>query len=201
MALTQSFLWDMRLPLRLALRGLPLLLAVGLTTWSACDDEDAFVAPSRTPLDIWREDVRFIDATNVPEVQIDRFVEANAMDTVMTASGLVYQLDAAGGAERPSPGDSVVVNYKGYLVTGATFDQTFVEFGPQGFDIGNAPEQGRLIEAWEEGLQYMGRGGRMWMVARPDLAYGDSGRPRSGIPPSAVLLFEIELVDFVDRTP
>ena len=192
----------MRLSLRQYFRLPTLLLFAGAAALGACQEEDPFVQPTRTPLDIWEEDVQFIDATNVPQVQIDRFVEVNGItDTVVTETGLVYQLSDAGGSERPSPGDSVTVNYRGYLVTGFIFDETTVERGASTFRIGNTPEQGRLVEAWEEGMQYMGRGGRMWMIARPSLGYGNNGLPRARIPGSAVLVFEIELVDFVDMTP
>ena len=182
-------------------RLLTVALVACLGALSACDDEDnRFVIPDDSPLDIWRDDVEFVDATNVPQVQIDRFVEANDMDTVVTATGLIYQLDDAGGVGRPAPGDSVVVNYRGYFVTGQVFDETTVSRGSSGFNLGN-PAPNRLIEAWEEGLQYMGPGGRMWMVVRPSLGYGTAGRPRAGIPPSTVLIFEIDLVEVIDRTP
>ena len=184
----------MRIPVRQLLRSLPLLLAVCVTVVSACDEQDPFIVPDRSPLDIWRDDVQFVDATNVPQAQIDRFVAANNMDTLVTETGLVYQLDDPGGAERPSVGDSVTVDYRGYLVDGRIFDQTTVQ-GPAEFPLTN------LIDAWKEGIPLMGRGGRMWMVVRPSLGYGTGGNPRAGISGSSVIVFEIELVDFVDLTP
>lgn len=180
----------MQLSLGRYLRYLPVLLAVALTGLSACEDEDdRFVVPDRSPLDIWLDDVEFIDATNVPQVQIDRFVAANDIDTTVTETGLVYEMLAEGAGERPLPGASVTVNYRGYRVDGRIFQQSTVQ-GPATFSLDG------LIAAWSEGIPLMRRGGRMWMIVRPSLGYGSNGNPNAGIGGSTVIVFEIDLVDF-----
>jgi FKBP-type peptidyl-prolyl cis-trans isomerase len=50
-----------------------------------------------------------------------------------------------------------------------------------------------VIAGWTEGLQKVGKGGKIKLYVPPQLGYGDDGRP--GIPPGAVLIFDIELLD------
>ena len=184
----------MSLPVSRLLRSLPLALAVGLTVFSACDEEEPrFVRPNTNPLDIWidRDEINFIDATNVPQVQIDRFVAANDIDTTVTASGLVYEMLEEGSGRGPSVTDTAIINYRGYRVNGQIFDQTTVEPGASRLAVN------RFIPGWVEGLQLMRPGGRMWMLVRPSLGYGTRGIPDRGVGPTEVLVFEIELVSVV----
>jgi FKBP-type peptidyl-prolyl cis-trans isomerase len=51
----------------------------------------------------------------------------------------------------------------------------------------------KVISGWTEGLQKISKGGKIKLYVPPQLAYGDDGRP--GIPPGAVLIFDIELLD------
>ncbi len=178
--------------MQMTIRALTLLLMVAVS-FAACDKDDgpAVVTPDYPP-PVFRDDVNFVNATNLPAVQIDRFVEANGMDTVQTASGLVYQIDEPGGSDKPTVNSEVVVYYRGYLVNGSVFDQS-----PSGFPLGTQRviTPNGLIQAWKEGIPKLGRGGKMWMLARPSLAYG-SNPPRGIITAETVLVFEIELIDF-----
>ena len=183
-------LCDMQNSVSRFLRALPLALFACLTVWSACDDEPGFVVPDNSPLDIWidRQDIAFVDATNLPQVQIDRFVEANDIDTTVTASGLVYEMLTEGSGASPSPTDTVLVSYRGYLVDGRTFDETTGT--PRTFPLRN------LIRAWQEAIPLIGRGGEIQILAPPSIAYGQNPPPGTGITANSVLVFDIELVDF-----
>lgn len=157
-------------------------------TLAACNKSDDDT-PTETPIPPpeWRTGINFVDLTNVPQVQIDRFVEANGIDTVQTASGLVYHIDEPGGAEKPTASSSVAAHYRGYLLNGRIFDQTTAA-GPRAFNLN------QVIAGWTEGLQKIGRGGKIWMVVRPSLGYGSGASQQ--IPANSVLVFEIQLIDF-----
>ena len=98
-----------------------------------------------------------------------------------------------GTGDVPDYDDEVTVHYSGYLVDGHKFDSSHDRGTPATF-----PVQG-VIPGWTEILQIMPVGSK-WEVYIPyNLAYGERGiqGPEKGtyvIPPSATLVFEIELI-------
>ena len=121
------------------------------------------------------------------------FLARNAKDKDIVAlkSGLQYRVLRSGPATglKPKLGDEVKVHYEGKLLNGETFDSSFERGAPTVFTLRN----GGLIKGWIEALQLM-RPGDEWQVYIPgDLAYGADGK--GPIPPNAVLVFKIELID------
>eukprot|EP01036_Dinobryon_divergens_P031987 gene31988-41486_t len=91
----------------------------------------------------------------------------------------------------PKMGDSIAVNYIGYLDDGSCFDNSYKRGQALYFILG--AEQ--VIPAWEEVLPILSRGEKARIVVPPELAYGDKGYPPI-IPARATLTFEIELMTF-----
>lgn len=108
---------------------------------------------------------------------------------VTTPSGLKYVDLVIGTGESPKPGQMVTVHYTGTLENGTKFDSSVDRGQPLTFPIG----VGRVIKGWDEGVMTMKIGGKRKLFIPPDLAYGVSGRPPV-IPPSATLIFEVELL-------
>ena len=107
---------------------------------------------------------------------------------VTTASGLEYRVVAPGSGESPKATDEVTVNYRGTLLDGTEFDSSYKRGEPASFPVG------RVIPGWTEGLQLMKPGGKYELFVPPQLAY--DLRPRPGIPPGSLLIFEVELLSF-----
>jgi FKBP-type peptidyl-prolyl cis-trans isomerase len=107
-----------------------------------------------------------------------------------TASGLQYEVIREGTGAKPSMEDVVLVQYEGKLVDGTIFDST-KEDG-QAVEI---PLYG-VIPGWSEGLQLMSGGSSYRLYIPPELGYGEDGAGGS-IPPNAVLIFEVELVEII----
>ena len=107
-----------------------------------------------------------------------------------TESGIVYRELTAGTGPSPKPTDQVKVHYRGTLVDGTEFDSSYKRNEPATFPLNG------VIKCWTEGLQMMKVGGKSRLVCPSDLAYGEQGRP--GIPPAAVLIFEVELLEVVN---
>ncbi|WJV53576.1 FKBP-type peptidyl-prolyl cis-trans isomerase [Pectobacteriaceae bacterium CE90] len=104
-----------------------------------------------------------------------------------TKSGLLYKVDKEGTGAVPKDSDTVVVNYKGTLVDGTEFDNSYKRGEPLSFRLDG------VIPGWTEGLKHVKKGGKIELVIPPALAYGETGVP--GIPPNSTLVFDVELLD------
>jgi FKBP-type peptidyl-prolyl cis-trans isomerase len=107
---------------------------------------------------------------------------------VTTESGLKYTDLKVGDGASPRLGQTVRVNYTGWLASGREFDSSYKTGHPAEFALGPG-----LIPGWNEALQTMKVGGKRRLIVPPALAYGPQGRPPN-IPPNATLTFEIELL-------
>ena len=101
-------------------------------------------------------------------------------------SGLEYKVITAGKGKSPKDTDTVTVHYKGTLMDGTEFDSSYKRGEPASFPVNG------VIKGWTEALQLMKEGSKWQLFIPANLAYGESGRP--GIPPNAVLIFDVELI-------
>ena len=108
---------------------------------------------------------------------------------ITMASGLKYLDHVVGAGESPMRGQMVTVHYTGTLENGNKFDSSVDRGQPFTFKIG----VGTVIKGWDEGVMTMKVGGKRKLIIPPDLGYGARGRPPV-IPPSATLIFEVELL-------
>jgi FKBP-type peptidyl-prolyl cis-trans isomerase FklB len=104
-----------------------------------------------------------------------------------TASGLQYEVLTEGTGVKPSATDNVTCNYKGTLLDGTEFDNSFKRGQPATFSLT------QVVAGWTEGLQLMSTGSKYKFWVPYNLGYGINGRP--GIPGGALLVFEIELLE------
>ena len=123
------------------------------------------------------------------------FLEAAAKETgaEKLPSGLVYKLVSAGTGESPKATDRVKVHYHGTLRDGKVFDSSVERKEPATFPLNG------VIPCWTEGVQKMKVGGKAKLTCPSEIAYGDQGRP--GIPPGAVLTFDVELIAIEAAAP
>jgi FKBP-type peptidyl-prolyl cis-trans isomerase len=112
---------------------------------------------------------------------------ADDKSVVTLPDGLRYSIIAPGAGDPPKPADTVKVNYTGTLIDGTVFDSSERNGKPAEFALN------KVIPGWTEGLQKIGKGGRIKLYVPPQLAYGDDAR--QGIPPDSVLIFEVDLLD------
>ena len=110
-------------------------------------------------------------------------------DTITTASGLQYRIITEGsGTENPSPNSIVTVHYSGKLTDGTEFDSSYKRNQPASFPVNG------VIRGWTEALQLMHVGDKWELTIPSDLAYGRQGAGNA-IPPDAILIFEVELIE------
>ncbi|MFB5174107.1 FKBP-type peptidyl-prolyl cis-trans isomerase [Erwinia amylovora] len=104
-----------------------------------------------------------------------------------TETGLLYLVEKEGSGDMPKDSDTVVVNYKGTLIDGKEFDNSYTRGEPLSFRLDG------VIPGWTEGLKHVKKGGKIKLVIPPNLAYGKNGVP--GIPVNSTLVFDVELLD------
>lgn len=107
-----------------------------------------------------------------------------------TPSGLTVEVMQEGKGPLPVKGQTVVVHYTGNLPDGKKFDSSRDRGQPFSFVLG----QGQVIRGWDEGLALMKVGTRAKLTIPPELGYGPRGAGNV-IPPNAVLIFDVELLD------
>lgn len=105
-----------------------------------------------------------------------------------TKTGLLYKIEKDGAGNALLDTDTVVVNYKGALINGTEFDNSYTRGEPLSFRLDG------VIPGWTEGLKHIRKGGKIKLVVPPQLAYGESGVP-GNIPPNSTLVFDVELLD------
>jgi peptidylprolyl isomerase len=113
-------------------------------------------------------------------------------EPVTTPSGLQYIDITPGTGASPSLGQTVRVEYSGWLASdGTLFDSSYNRAEPTEFVLG------QVIEGWNEGLSTMQEGGKRRLIIPAALAYGDQGGPGGSVPPNADLIFDVELLAVV----
>ncbi|MGI0108124.1 peptidylprolyl isomerase [Salinimicrobium sp. WS361] len=136
-----------------------------------------------------------------------RYEELKA-DSKELESGLQIAFLEEGEGPKPQQGDTVRVNYKGYLSSGDLFDTNIAEVAEEAGVLnerrqqmgGYAPmpmlysKDAPMIPGFKEGVQQMQVGDKAVLFVPAHLGYGENGAPPV-IPPSADLIFEVEMVD------
>lgn len=130
--------------------------------------------------------------TNLAEAK--KFLAENAKkDGVKsTKSGLQYMAITEGTGKTPTEKDTVSTHYRGKLLSGKTFDESYkgdkptLEEEPVSFGVT------QVISGWTEALQLMKVGSKYRLFIPPDLAYGPNGPGSIG--PNSLLIFDIELI-------
>jgi FKBP-type peptidyl-prolyl cis-trans isomerase len=119
---------------------------------------------------------------------LDATPPAPSANAVTTASRLIYEDLQVGDGATAAPGDSVTVNYTGWLEDGTKFDSSLDSGQTLDFTIGT----GSVIAGWEEGVVGMKVNGIRLLVIPPELGYGASAN--GPIPANSQLTFEVQLL-------
>ena len=118
--------------------------------------------------------------------KIKEYLEEHNLNATSTASGLHILMEVEGTGGHPTISDEVTVHYKGYFLDEEVFDETGAQ--PATFPLAN------VITGWQEGIPLFKKGGKGILFIPSALGYG--AYPPPGIPKNAVLIFDVELVDF-----
>lgn len=145
------------------------------------------------------------------DAKIKKFIADNSIKASKTASGLEYEIKTPGSADRAALGDTVMVDYVGKFLKKKSdgkdnvFDTSIekvakdagmfnpmVQYGKRSMVLGE------VVPGFNEGLQLIGKGGKIQMIVPSKLAYGENGG--GPINPFTPLYFEVELHDIKKPT-
>ena len=122
---------------------------------------------------------------------IENYLKENNIDAMKSESGLHYVITEKGNGDNAAAGDNVTVHYTGMLLNGEKFDSSLDRNQPFSFQLG----QGMVIRGWDEGITYFNKGASGTLYIPSTLGYGSSGAG-GVIPPNAILIFEIQVIDY-----
>ena len=104
-----------------------------------------------------------------------------------TASGLQYKIVKESPGPKPKADQTVTVNYKGTLVDGTEFQNSYKSGQPATFGLN------QVIKGWAEGLQLMPVGSKYIFYIPSELGWMEQGAGQA-VPPNACVIFEVDLL-------
>lgn len=114
--------------------------------------------------------------------QIKKYLDKKNIQCTKSSSGLYYKILEPGEGNLIKFTDHVSFTYKGEFLDGKVFDH---ETKPVEFEVR------KLIGAWKEIMVELKPGGKAFLVAPPQLGYGD--RQLDDIPANSILVYELEV--------
>ena len=123
------------------------------------------------------------------KLQNEQFMQAlrAEADVYELPCGILYKvLEEGSGTATPWPGSVVSGHYRGTLITGRDFDNSWKRHCPEAFRLSE------VIEGWQIALQKM-RVGDRWIIYIP-YTMGDGTRTSGPIPAFSTLVFEVQLL-------
>lgn len=121
---------------------------------------------------------------------IQLYCMINGINYIKDTTGLYYQILDPGTDPKPTLNSTVYATYEGKMLNSTLIDSSSARV-PLPLN--------QLIPAWQIGLQKIGEGGHIKIVAPSALGYGCYGRsaspPGVSIPANTILYFDITLVD------
>ena len=107
------------------------------------------------------------------------------------SNGLVIEDIKIGDGQEVEKFNIVTVNYTGLLEDGTKFDSSLNPGRtPFRFTVG----AGQVIKGWDEGIMLLNVGTKAKLIIPPELGYGSRGAG-GVIPPNAILIFDVELLE------
>lgn len=148
-----------------------------------------------------KEQARF----DMEDEAIQAYISEKNMQPEKTNEGLYYEISETGMGEKAQPGQSVRVNYTGYLLDGRIFDTSDESiakeagifnpnrpYGPISFRLAS----NEVIVGWDIGIGQLAEGGKAKLIIPSPLGYGNRSMG-SLIAENTILAFDVELVEII----
>ncbi len=126
------------------------------------------------------------------QVEIAKYIADEGLTAMETSDGegIWYAITTAGtGIGSPTETSEVTVHYEGRLLDGTKFDSSYDRGQPLTIGLSN------VITGWKRGIPKFKKGDIGKLIIPSKYAYGSQGSGQA-IPGNAILVFDIELIDF-----
>jgi len=148
---------------------------------------------------------RKIAQTAKDEGIIEEYLAEKGLEGTPSADGIYHVVKEEGSGPRPVNGQRVSVNYVLRLTDGTLIDTNYEDvaraegqwdqrrmpYRPYTFTVGND----NVISGWHLGIPLVKEGGKGTLLIPSALGYGANVQPGDPIPPHAVLVFDVEVVE------
>lgn len=154
------------------------------------------LTPEQSTMTIQNKLMAYMNSKNAAvKEEGKKFMAANKKrpGVVELPSGLQYEIIKQGTGEKPKVTDTIKAHYAGRVINGTEdFDNSYKRGQPLVIPVGG------VIQGWIQALQLMPVGSKWKIYIPSDLGYGERGAGHA-IPGGATLIFEIELLEIVNR--
>ncbi len=130
-----------------------------------------------------------VDILAVEDEEIADYAQTQGLNLTTTETGLRYFIEEEGLGEKPSLNNAVKATYQLSLLDGTIIEEQLKPVE----ELAALPLE-QTILGWQEGMQLIGRGGKMKLVVPAILGYGSASAGE--VPAGSVLVFDVELLDF-----
>ncbi|RYF37454.1 MAG: hypothetical protein EOO38_26250 [Cytophagaceae bacterium] len=139
----------------------------------------------------------------IDEQKLQDHFKKNNIKVSKSPLGMYVEVQQEGTGNLLDTSNIAVVNYTGRTLDGKVFDSntdpSFNHPEPFYVNLTNDPSLGQgVITGWKDGLLMMKKGSKGKFYIPSNLAYGSRGAGNE-IPPYSVLIFDIEVVDALNR--
>ena len=135
--------------------------------------------------------------TTTPSVRLEYRSPLVSPDLAKDLGFSLAYVDVKPGTGEPAQkGKWLSIQYTGYLTDGTKFDSSLDRKDPLDFQYG----EHSVVPGWDTGMDGMKVGAKRRLYIPFQLAYGPNGNGH-GIPPRAMLVFDIEQVGVSDTKP
>jgi FKBP-type peptidyl-prolyl cis-trans isomerase len=124
---------------------------------------------------------------------LNAYAAAKGLKTQSTPNGALVVLETPGDlTNKADSGKEATVLYKGYTVDGKVFDSNMDKPGAPEFKV--VIGERKVIQGWDEGLRFFGKGGKGKILVPAMLGYGQQGAG-GDIKPFTNLVFDVQIAN------
>jgi FKBP-type peptidyl-prolyl cis-trans isomerase FkpA len=139
-------------------------------------------------------------AAEIDEKLLQDYFTEHKIKPLKTPGGVYYTIRKKGKGAMAKAGEAVTVKYSGKTLDGNVFDSNTDSAYHHVTDLKFELGKGRVIKGWDDGFTVLNKGAEATLYIPSEMAYGSQGQGRK-IPPNAVLIFDVAVVDIGKPDP